>query len=72
MSLKSAFDLEKRGTNVRTETAAGITTFLTMCYIVFVNPAILAAAGVPFAAATTSTAIGAAVVSILMGLVTNR
>ena len=72
MSLKSAFDLEKRGTNVRTETAAGITTFLTMCYIVFVNPAILAAAGVPFTAATTSTAIGAAVVSILMGLVTNR
>ena len=72
MGLESVFSLKKRGTNVRTEIAAGITTFLTMCYIVFVNPAILAAAGVPFTAATTATAIGAAVVSILMGLVTNR
>ncbi len=72
MGLESVFSLKKRGTNVRTEIAAGITTFQTMCYIVFVNPAILAAAGVPFTAATTATAIGAAVVSILMGLVTNR
>jgi len=72
MSLKTFFDLERRGTSVRTETAAGITTFLTMCYIIFVNPGILAAAGVPFAAATTATAIGAAVISVLMGLVSNR
>jgi len=72
MSLNSFFDLKGRGTSVRTETEAGITTFLTMCYIIFVNPGILAAAGVPFAAATTATALGAAVVSILMGLVSNR
>jgi AGZA family xanthine/uracil permease-like MFS transporter len=72
MNLEGIFDFKKRGTSVRTEIAAGITTFLTMCYIVFVNPGILAAAGVPFAAATTATAVGAAVISILMGLVSNR
>jgi len=72
MSLKTAFDLERRGTTVRTEIEAGFTTFLTMCYIIFVNPGILSAAGVPFAAATTATALGAAVISVLMGLVSNR
>jgi len=70
--MKNFFKFEERGTTSRRETGAGITTFLTMCYIIFVNPGILAAAGVPFAAATTATAVGAAVVSILMGLSTNR
>ncbi|MHB8055271.1 MAG: NCS2 family permease, partial [Candidatus Aminicenantales bacterium] len=72
MILENIFNLKRRGTTVRTEAAAGITTFLTMCYIIFVNPGILAAAGVPFAAATTATALGAAAISILMGAVSNR
>lgn len=66
------FQFSKRETTFRTELSAGITTFLTMAYIVFVNPAILAAAGVPFTAAATATALGAALMSIMMGLVTNR
>ena len=66
------FKLAERGTSLRTEAMAGATTFLTMAYIVFVNPGILAAAGVPFAGAATATALGAAVMCITMGLVTNR
>jgi AGZA family xanthine/uracil permease-like MFS transporter len=49
----------------------GLATFLTMCYIVFVNPALLAAAGMPFAAVTIATALAAAIATAAMGLVTN-
>lgn len=66
------FKFAERGTNVRTEIMAGITTFLTMCYIIFVNPAILSAAGVPFAGAATATTVCAAFSCLLMGLTTNR
>ena len=48
--LERYFEFNLLGTNWRTEILAGITTFLTMAYIVLVNPAILAAAGVPLAA----------------------
>jgi len=72
MSLMSFFHFDRRGTCLRIEIEAGFTTFLTMSYIIFVNPGILSAAGVPFAAATTATAVGAAVICILMGLVSNR
>ena len=65
------FRLQENGTSVRTELLAGATTFLTMAYIVFVNPGILAAAGVPFAAAATATAVGAGLLCIAMGLATN-
>ena len=41
----SYFRLEERNTNVRTEVLAGCTTFLTMCYIIFVNPLVLAGTG---------------------------
>ena len=41
------FQLSAHGTNVRTEVLAGLTTFLTMAYIIFVNPDILSAAGMP-------------------------
>lgn len=58
--------------NWRIETRAGITTFLTMAYIVFVNPAILSAGGVPFAGAATATAVGAAVMCLLMGFVADK
>jgi Permeases len=51
---------------------AGLTTFMTMAYIIFVNPGILSAAGVPFPAAATATALGAAIMTLCMGLVSNR
>jgi xanthine/uracil/vitamin C permease (AzgA family) len=70
--MKNFFKFEERSTNFQTELSAGVTTFLTMAYIIFVNPGILSAAGVPFTAAATATAVGAAVICILMGLVTNR
>ena len=66
------FKFAERGTNLKTELMAGLTTFLTMCYIIFVNPAILSAAGVPFAGAATATAVCAALSCLLMGFVTNR
>src|SRR6266702_10962 len=63
------FEFTHLGTNWRTEILDGVTTFLTMAYIVLVNPAILAAAGVPVAAATAATCLSAAFGSILMGIV---
>ncbi|NMA55626.1 MAG: NCS2 family permease [Firmicutes bacterium] len=50
---------------------AGLTTFMTMAYILFVNPDILSAAGMPFGPVMTATALSAGVTTILMGLVTN-
>jgi AGZA family xanthine/uracil permease-like MFS transporter len=66
------FKFTERGTNLRTEILAGITTFMTMAYIIFVNPGILSAAGVPFAGAATATALGAALMCVCMGVFTNR
>ena len=67
--LERYFEFTHLGTNWRTEILAGVTTFLTMAYIVLVNPAILAAAGVPSAAVTAATCLSAAFGSILMGIV---
>src|SRR5664280_2958371 len=67
--LETYFEFAHLGTNWRTEILAGVTTFLTMAYIVLVNPAILSAAGVPLAAATAATCLSAAFGSILMGIV---
>jgi AGZA family xanthine/uracil permease-like MFS transporter len=69
--LDRRFALAERGTSVRTEVVGGLATFLTMCYIVVVNPAILSAAGMPFAAVTVATALTAAVFTALMGWATN-
>jgi AGZA family xanthine/uracil permease-like MFS transporter len=69
--LERRFALSQRGTTVRTEVLGGLATFLTMSYIVFVNPAILAAAGMPFAAVAVATALTAAVFTATMGLLTN-
>ena len=66
--LESYFEFARLGTNWRTEILAGVTTFLTMAYIVLVNPAILADAGVPLAAVTAATCLSAAFGSILMGV----
>src|ERR1700690_2648483 len=67
--LESYFEFKLLGTNWRTEILAGVTTFLTMAYIVLVNPAILAAGGMPLAAVTAATCLSAAFGSILMGTV---
>ena len=67
--LENYFEFARLRTNWRTEILAGVTTFLTMAYIVLVNPAILSAAGVPLAAATAATCLSAAFGSILMGIV---
>jgi AGZA family xanthine/uracil permease-like MFS transporter len=58
-------------TNWRTEILAGLTTFITMAYIIFVNPAILSQTGMPLAAVTTATCLCAAFGSILMGALAN-
>ena len=69
--LERTFRLTGRGTTVRTEVLGGVTTFATMAYIVFVNPAILSAAGAPFRAVAVATALAAALFSIVMGLYAN-
>ncbi len=69
--LDRVFDLSGRGTTVRREALGGVATFLTMSYIVFVNPAILSAAGMPFRAVAVATALAAAVFTLAMGLVAN-
>ncbi|WP_298722618.1 NCS2 family permease [uncultured Ferrovibrio sp.] len=65
------FKLAENGTTVRTEVLAGITTFLTMAYIVFVNPAILADAGIDRGAAFVATCLAAAIGTAIMGLYAN-
>lgn len=62
------FRLKENGTNVKTEVLAGITTFLTMVYIVFINPAILSSAGVPFDQVFTATIIAAVVGTLIMAI----
>jgi adenine/guanine/hypoxanthine permease len=69
--LAHRFRFADRGTNARTETLGGVATFLTMCYILFVNPAILSAAGIPFDAVAVGTALAAAITTLAMGLATN-
>ena len=69
--LNRLFALDAHGTTVRTELLAGVTTFLTMAYIVAVNPLILGAAGLPVAAAAAATCLASAFGSILMGLLSN-
>jgi AGZA family xanthine/uracil permease-like MFS transporter len=69
--LERRFGLSAQGTSVRTEVLAGFTTFLTMAYIVIVNPAILGQAGMPIAAVAAATCLAAGFGSILMGLIAN-
>ncbi|MBS3957210.1 MAG: NCS2 family permease [Clostridiales bacterium] len=70
--MERLFRFSERGTDLKTEIIAGFTTFMTMAYIIFVNPGILSAAGVPFAGAATATALGAALMCVCMGFITNR
>jgi len=66
------FDFERHGTTYRKETLAGITTFLTMAYIIIVNPAILEAAGMPKGPSMVATILSAAFGTVVMGLYARR
>jgi hypothetical protein len=70
-TLDKYFGLRKNGTTVRTEFIAGLTTFLTMVYIVFVNPAILSKTGMDAGAVFVATCIAAAVSTLVMALYAN-
>jgi AGZA family xanthine/uracil permease-like MFS transporter len=69
--LETHFAFTAHNTTWRTEILAGLTTFITMAYIIFVNPAILSQTGMPLAAITTATCLCAAFGSILMGSIAN-
>ncbi len=69
--IERMFKLSAQGTSVRTEVLAGFTTFLTMAYIVIVNPTILGQTGMPIAAVAAATCLAAGFGSILMGLIAN-
>ncbi|MEW6660984.1 MAG: NCS2 family permease [Bacillota bacterium] len=69
--MENFFKLREHNTTVRTEILAGLTTFMTMAYIIFVNPAILGDAGMPVGAVFVATAISAAFGTLVMGLAAN-
>ena len=69
--LLAHFKLKDHGTDVKTEVIAGITTFLSMAYILAVNPSMLAAAGMDQGAVFTATAVSAAMATLIMGLFAN-
>jgi adenine/guanine/hypoxanthine permease len=70
--IRRYFDFDGRGTGFHKETVAGITTFLTMAYIIVVNPAILEGAGIPKGPSTVATIVTAAFGTAVMGLYANR
>jgi AGZA family xanthine/uracil permease-like MFS transporter len=69
--LERLFKLSERSTDVKTEVIAGLTTFMTMAYIIFVNPAILSKTGMNFEAVMMATVIAAGCSSLFMGLFAN-
>ena len=69
--LEDRFQLAAHGTTVRTEIVAGLTTFMTMAYIIFVQPAVLSAAGMDFGAVLTATCLATAIASALMAMLAN-
>ena len=70
--IRAYFQLEAHGTTLRREVIAGLTTFVTMAYIVVVNPAILSAAGIPPGPSMVATILTALVGSLLMGIYARR
>ncbi|SHK06503.1 NCS2 family permease [Tepidibacter formicigenes] len=69
--LEKAFKLSKNNTTARTEIVAGITTFMTMAYILIVNPSILSATGMDFGALFTATALSSVIATLVMALYAN-
>ena len=70
-ALSGFFQLQQHNTNVRTELMAGLTTFVTMAYILFVNPQMMASAGMDHGAAFVATCLGAALACFIMGVYAN-
>ena len=70
--IASFFKFQRHGTDFRRETIAGLTTFLTMAYIIIVNPAILENAGIPRGPSTTATIVAAVFGTVLMAFFANR
>lgn len=69
--LERLFHLSANGTTVRTELLAGVTTFLTMAYIIFVQPSVLAAAGMDAGAVLAATCLASAIGTLLMATLAN-
>ena len=69
--LERWFHLTENGTSVRTEMLAGVTTFLTMAYIIFVQPAVLSACGMDFGAVLVATCLSSALATLLMAFLAN-
>ena len=69
--LNRVFKLKEHKTDIRTEIMAGITTFMTMAYILIVNPDILSATGMDRGAVFTATAVAAAIATITMAFIAN-
>ncbi len=69
--MEDFFELKKHGTNVSTEVMAGITTYFSMVYIIFVNPAMLSQTGMPYGAVFLSTILASVVGTLIMGLFAN-
>ncbi len=72
IAMRSYFNFDRHNTGYRQETVAGITTFFTLSYIIIVNPAILAAAGIPKGASMTATILSAIFGTLLMGIYAKR
>lgn len=70
--MSNFFKLREHGSNIRSEIIGGVTTFITMAYIMVVNPAILSFAGIPTGPSTVATILTAVVGCVLMGLIANR
>ena len=66
--MEKLFKLKQHGTNVKTEVLAGVTTFLTMIYIVVVNPSILSQSGMDWGSVFTATCLSAAIATLVMSL----
>ena len=69
--LNNVFKLNVNGTNIKKEILAGFTTFITMSYIIFVNPQIMSATGMDFGAVFVGTCLAASIACFIMGFVAN-
>ena len=69
--LEKVFQLSQRNTNIKIEFIAGVTTFMTMSYIIFVQPVVLSHAGIVFGAGLIATCVGSAIGSVIMALLAN-
>ncbi len=71
MNLERFFKLKENGSDIPTEIVAGITSFMTMSYIIFVQPAVLSACGMDFGAVMVATCLASALATLLMGIYAN-